>query len=76
MTPSPSPRKPHRFGGLQVRICGKSLSTVGNLICCLPPQHHPKEIHAAVAISDEGELVAIVDDLRKEEVDMWQLTGE
>lgn len=75
MTPGPPPppplRKPHRFGGLQVRICGKPIQQ--GVVCGLPPKHSNPQ-HAAIAITDEGHIVALAQ-YKDEEVGMWQLTG-
>lgn len=77
MIPTPKPiRKPnHRHHGMQVTICGRPLRTPHtphNLICSFQTRH-PGNIHATVAIADDGSVVAIVDDLSKDEVEMWQL---
>ena len=68
--PTPPVRKPHRFGGLQVRICGKPVQ--GTVVCTLYPSKH--HIHAAIAIGENDEVLALI---KKdgEEVEMWQLVG-
>ena len=69
MTPPPV-RKPHRFGGVQVRICGKSIQ--GSVICQLPPGKH--SIHAGVATTDDGAIYALaVNKNSPTEVASWQL---
>jgi hypothetical protein len=55
-----SVRKPHRFGGIQVRICGRKIPNITPpTICGLPP-HHLTNDHAAIAISDDGVIFGIV----------------
>lgn len=77
-TPMPSKqpfRKPDfRHGGIQVRICGRPLGYNRSLICGLPL--HGRDIpHATVAIGDQGQVVAAIEHLGTEEVEMWQLEG-
>ena len=79
MTPSTDPpplRKPNkRLGGLEVRVCGCRLRTSHNLICMFPFHHIPTNLHATIATADDGSIVAVVDDLMNEEVEMWQLVA-
>jgi len=68
----PPYRKPNlRYGGVEVRICGKPIQE--GVVCNLPP-NHPKIIHhAAVAIADNNALVAVVRLMESEETVVWQL---
>lgn len=66
-------RKPHRFGGVQVRVCGRMIQEVGNVICTLPPGKHPN--HAAVVMNDDGSRVYAFLKLEDGDVQVWQLVG-
>ena len=68
MSPYRKPNK--RFGWMEVRICGRNVSK--SVICTLPPGHNPG-YHAAVAMTDDGGVVAIVVGIMAKDVDMWQL---
>lgn len=75
---TPSPRKPHRFGGLQVRICGHPIQrTTNSSIVCQRPPGDKHNYHAATAVDAEGNIYAILlkGDQENAEVEVWQLTG-
>lgn len=53
----PPYRKPDlRHGGMQVRICGKTIQKEGNIVCSLPPSKHI--VHATIANNDKGDVFA------------------
>jgi hypothetical protein len=71
---TPPVRKPHRYGGLQVRVCGRTLG-IPTAICCLPPDHRKNGSKcAAIAIGEDGSVVAVIQSDGKE-VEAWQLAG-
>lgn len=69
MTRSPV-RKPHRQGGLQVRICGFRIRP--DVVCALPPNHKGR-YHATVAQDDYNSIIVITFKVTNEEVEMWRL---
>lgn len=71
----PPLRKPNlRYGGIQVRICGRALGE-GGLICQLPPGHPPSVHHSAIGYTDEGAVIAAIRLQHSEETVTWQLVG-
>ena len=73
---TPSPRKPHRYGGLQVRICGHVIQegAQGTSIVC---QLHPDEKHSShAAIALGSKTIYAFLKLSDGDVQVWQLTEE
>jgi hypothetical protein len=72
---TPPVRKPSRFGGVQVRICGRIIQKEGSIICTLPPDKHDE--HAATVIGGVNNKT-IYAFLRTSDGDVkvWQLTED
>jgi hypothetical protein len=69
-----SVRKPHRHGGLQVRICGVKIRGDGDVVCTLPPRHGGK-YHATTVLDEYNSIIVITFKVTNEEVEMWRLAG-
>jgi hypothetical protein len=72
---TPPVRKPSRFGGLQVRICGRPIQSEGNVVCTLPPSKY-HNAHAAVVMGGkDGKEVYAFLKTPDGDVQVWQLVG-
>jgi hypothetical protein len=76
---TPSPRKPSRFGGLQVRICGHLIQETASIVCQRQPDKHG--IHSAIAIGDGEHGIKVYAFLKHgsakdAEVEVWLLAGQ
>jgi hypothetical protein len=72
---TPPVRKPSRFGGLQVRICGRPIQSEGNVVCTLPPSKY-HNAHAAVVMGGEdGKEVYAFLKTPDGDVQVWRLVG-
>jgi hypothetical protein len=72
---TPPVRKPSRFGGLQVRICGRPIQNEGNVVCTLPPSKY-HNAHAAVVMGGkDGKEVYAFLKTPDGDVQVWQLVG-
>lgn len=72
-----NPRKPHRFGGLQVRICGHLIQKEFSVVCQRLPDKH--STHTGIATNDEGtKIYAFIKygNNSDAEVKAWQLHGD